>query len=150
MIIARAHFVRSPPKLDAFKLWVTSCVLLSCACGTTALEGGVFAADASLLEDAHALVFALTPSGTCADLINKSPAELASVKGIVTAQDGIFGKVTPDEAEAYLVLASTLQTADPTLADVEGTVFAMGCRQYTAVPDKRVDLAVTLFASGLR
>ncbi|MCC7070626.1 MAG: hypothetical protein IT383_04845 [Deltaproteobacteria bacterium] len=122
------------------------------------------AVDPALLENARLLVFSFTTTQSCADLVDRSPRamgeQLADEDAPVQAVENgdevshVFGEVPADVPASFVVLASSAardelgQRID--LADLSGTVFAAGCRDYRAQAGTRVDLPVTLFPIGLR
>lgn len=122
------------------------------------------AVDPALLENARLLVFSFSTTRACADLVDRSPSGMgALLEGedvplqAVEPEDEVnhvFGDVPPDAPVAFLVLASSAARDELDqrieLADLTGTVFGVGCRDYRAVAGSRVDLPLTLFPVGLR
>lgn len=119
-----------------------------------------------------------TPTvATCADLVDLRIAEIHRVvterqpfTGAVAAfrldrRTGYgFGKVEPPGTWSFLMLGSTkelyvdvgvapegtIDSREPLLPQVEGSVNAIGCRELNVMTDGRYDLNVTLFPAGLR
>lgn len=136
----------------------------SCAGAVDASSPVVLAAlDPTLLSGARTLVFSFSKTQTCADIVDLSPAEIGDVLEAApenaplqlldpSTVEHVFGKVDPGVPIAYFVFASTKTDFDQRVAfgDLAGTVFAMGCRDFTAPSGTRFDLPLTLFPVGLR
>lgn len=142
-----------------------ACVLLM-SCGS-AVEGSspviLGALDPELLTKARTLVFSFSKTQTCADLVDLSPTEIGAALEAAaenaplqildpTTSEHVFGKVDPNIPIAYFVLASVRTDFGQRVAfsDLAGTVFAIGCRDFSAPSGTRHDLPMTLFPIGLR
>ena len=138
--------------------------LMATSCGG-AVDGSapVVFGDLELLSKARTLVFSFAKTQTCANLVDLSPVEIGTLLENAqenaplqlldaTATEHVFGKVDPNTATAYFVLASTRADFGKRVAfsDLSGTVFAMGCRDFSAAAGTRQDLAISLFPIGLR
>jgi hypothetical protein len=156
-----------------------SCGALSAACGVgleavTPLE--LASSPDGLLQTAGALVFTYSTREPCSSLVD---ARASALEQLIAAEpdpsiqrlpmfagrvdtdrngsfDGervehTFGEVPPNTTASFLVLAVD---EDPgtgfTLGDLDGHVFAVGCRAITTTPGKRHGLPITLVAAGLR
>ncbi len=133
-------------------------------CAGAALDAGpvsLASKDQALLDNASALIFSFSTAHTCADLVDLPPSaigELLAPEGAplqildANAADHVFGKVPPDVPIAYFVLASSQATDNQRVAfdQFTGTVFAVGCRDFSAPSGTRHDLPLTLFPVGLR
>jgi hypothetical protein len=140
-------------------------VLGACAPGGVDANSPVIlgAIDPALVQKAKTLVFSFSNTQTCADLVDLSPTQIGDVLREVeenaplqildpTTEEHVFGKVTPDVPIAYFVLASVKTDFGQRVSfeNLAGTVFAMGCRDFTAPSGTRHDLPLTLFPIGLR
>ena len=140
-------------------LLVTSCA------GAVEMSSPILlgASEADLLTKARSLVFSLSTTRTCADLVDLSPSQIDSALAeagedapvqVLSApsSEHVFGKVDPTVPIAYFVLASAKTVADAPLAlsDLAGSVFAIGCRDFQAPSGSKHDLPITLFPLGLR
>jgi hypothetical protein len=125
---------------------------------------GLAATDPSIVADAATIIFSFSTTKACKDLVDLGPGDLATELAPEAAplqtepahskdaQAHVFGRVPPDKAIAYFVLASSRANAPERVgfADFKGTVFAMACRDFTAGSGTRHDLPLTLFPIGLR
>ena len=146
-------------------------LVLACSAPLASCVGAVDASspvllgalDPTLLAGARSLVFSFSQTQTCADLVDRSPAQIGEALAAAeenaplqildaTSDEHVFGKVDPDVPTAYFVLASTRSDFDQRVAfdDLAGTVFAVGCRDFAAPSGTRHDLPLTLFPVGLR
>jgi len=122
------------------------------------------AVDPSLVESTKLFVFSFSTTRTCADLINLDPGQIG---GEVEAEraplqplepggeiEHVFGNVAPNVPIAFFVLSSSTERGDLgqriEFADLNGSVFAMACRDFNAPSGTRSDLPMTLFPVGLR
>jgi len=119
------------------------------------------ALDPDLIANAQTLIFSFSTTKTCKDIVDKSPTEIQSLLApegaplqILTPQqdEHVFGKVPPDVPIAYFVLASSSQSTNQRVEfeQFQGSVFAVGCRDFSAPSGTRHDLPLTLFPTGLR
>lgn len=144
---------------------VTLASIASCGPGFADANSPVIlgAMDPELVSKAKTLVFSFSNTQTCADLVDLSPAQIGDLlEGAdenaplqildPSTEEHVFGKVDPDVTIAYFVLASVKTDFGQRVAfeDLSGTVFAMGCRDFTAPSGTRHDLPLTLFPIGLR
>ena len=147
-------------------------ILLSVAVlvATASCGGGVFDADSpvalgaidpDLITNAQALIFSFSTTKTCKDLVDLGPEEIGTLLAPEGAPlqilppdsvDHVFGKVPPDKPIAYFVLASSRANLNQRVefAQFKGSVFAVGCRDFSAPSGTRHDLPITLFPVGLR
>jgi hypothetical protein len=117
----------------------------------------------STLESCRTLVDA--PASTLADLIDAEPnptkQRIPMFLGQVDAdRDGTFeagaakhtfGSIPPNAPVAFLALAVTRDPgSDFSLDDLEGTIFAVGCRSIVPTPGKRHAVPIVLAPAGLR
>jgi hypothetical protein len=129
-----------------------------------------------LIDGAGAVVFTFSTRASCRTLVDASAAELARIideeptptkqripmlRGQVdTDRDGAFedgaanhtfGTIPPNVPVSFLALGVT---TDPgrsfSLTDLEGTIFAVGCRSVVATPGKRHGVSIVLAPAGLR
>jgi hypothetical protein len=127
------------------------------------------ATDPALLERGKMFVFSFSSTNRCGDLVNLDPAGIAAAVAAEQppaplqaleprsgeAVEHVFGNVPPNVEVAFFVLASALGRADlpqqrVTIAALQGSVFAIGCRDFTAPSGTRHDLPLSLFPVGLR
>jgi hypothetical protein len=117
----------------------------------------------STLESCRTLIDA--PAATLEDLVDAEPnptkQRIPMLRGKVDAdrdgafEDGTashtFGTIPPNVPVSFLALAVT---TDPgrnfELGDLEGTIFAVGCRAIVAAPGKRQAVPIVLAPAGLR
>ncbi len=129
-----------------------------------------------LIDGAAAVVFTFSTRASCRALVDASADELDELIAAEPAprkqripmfrgqvdndrdgdfEDGdarhTFGEIPPNVPVAFVAIATT---RDPgrefALADLQGTVFAVGCRSLVATPGKRHGLPLVLAPVGLR
>lgn len=138
---------------------------LACACGGAFVDGdmpvSLAAQDATLVQSTRTFIFSFSQTKTCADLVDLGPNEIADTLAPEGAplqildpalNEHVFGKVPPDVPIAYFVLASSTTSPNPRVqfGDFGNSVFAIGCRDFSAPSGTRHDLPLTLFPLGLR
>ena len=117
--------------------------------------------DPELINKAQTLIVSFSTTKTCKDIVDKSPTEIqgllepegAPLQILTPDRDEhVFGKVPPDAPIAYFVLASASQSTNQRVEfdQFQGSVFAVGCRDFSAPSGTRHDLPLTLFPTGLR
>ena len=139
-------------------------LLMSCGGGVDVSSPVLLGAlDPDLLAKARTLVFSFSKTQQCAELVDLSPAQIGDLLEAAaenaplqildpTTTEHVFGKVDPNVPIAYFVLASVRTDFGQRVAfsDLAGSVFAMGCRDFSAPSGTRHDLPLSLFPIGLR
>jgi hypothetical protein len=155
-------------------VWAT---VAGCSAGIDA-RGPVTLAESvpGLLRTASAIVFTYSAAHDCRTLVDASTAELdvllgggaelplqrvPMLRGAVDAErDGAFDDTVASHTFASVPVQSPVSflalavTRDPgrdfTIASLQGTVFAVGCRSVLATSNTNVGLPIVLMPAGLR
>ena len=169
-MITRAHPLRTLVAfMPAFALALVVASQIACAPQADFDVGdsriSLSAVDPTLVPSTKLFVFSFSTTRTCADLMDLDPAaigaeveaERAPLQPLEPGGDAVehvFGNVAPNVPIAFFVLSSSTSRGDLgqriDFADLNGSVFAMACKDFNAPSGTRSDLPMTLFPVGLR